>query len=127
MYERQNFEKGQILEAVHLNHIEDGMVQMSESIEEASKSGGGRIANVELLASAWVGEKTPYSQVVSIPTVTPSTQVDLKPTAEQLSVFYNMDLAFVTENEDGVVTVYAIGQKPVDTYIIQATLAEVAV
>lgn len=84
-----------------------------------------RLADVELLADKWVGDQSPYHQVVSVPTVTSNTQVDLTPSAEQLAVFHNKDLAFVTENDDGVVTVYAIGQKPANDYIIQATLTEV--
>ena len=84
-----------------------------------------RIANVKLLASAWTGTASPYSQVVTINGATANTQVDLTPSAAQLAIFHNKDLAFVTENENGVVTVYAIGQKPANDYTIQATLTEV--
>lgn len=86
-----------------------------------------RIAEVNLLASNWIGEKSPYSQVVSIEGVTPYSQVDLTPSIEQLVIFYEKDLGFVTENEDGVVTVYAIGQKPENDYTIQVTITEVNV
>lgn len=86
-----------------------------------------RIANVKILADKWVGDGSPYSQVVSIEGITPNSQVDLTPSAEQLAIFYNKDLAFVTENENGVVTVYAIGQKPTNDYTIQATLTEVKI
>jgi hypothetical protein len=85
-----------------------------------------RIADVTILASGWVGEESPYSQVVTIDGVTANSQVDLTPSVEQLAIFYNKDLAFVTENENGVVTVYAIGQKPTNDYVIQATITEVA-
>lgn len=86
-----------------------------------------RIANVELLASAWVqGEESSlFSQKVNIEGVTEYSQVDLTPSVEQLAIFYNKDLAFVTENDNGVVTVYAIGQKPKNDYIIQVTITEV--
>lgn len=84
-----------------------------------------RIAYVTLLSSAWEGEENLYSQVVTIDGVTKNTQVDLTPSAEQLAVFYNKDLTFVTENENSVVTVYVIGQKPQNDYTIQATLTEV--
>lgn len=84
-----------------------------------------RIAYVTLLSSAWEGGENLYSQVVTIDGVTKNTQVDLTPSAEQLAIFYNKDLTFVTENENGVVTVYAIGQKPQNDYTIQATLTEV--
>jgi hypothetical protein len=84
-----------------------------------------KIANINLLAENWAGETSPYSQVVEIDGVTENSQVDLTPSIEQLMVFYEKDLGFVTENEDGVVTVYAIGQKPTNDYIIQATITEV--
>lgn len=86
-----------------------------------------RIANVNLLSANWIGDKSPYSQVVEIDGVTENSQVDLTPSIEQLVVFYDKDLGFVTENEDGVVTVYVIGQKPLDDYTIQVTITEVDV
>lgn len=86
-----------------------------------------RIADVDLPAANWVGDASPYSQVVSIDGVTENCQVDLTPSIEQLITFYDKDLGFVTENEDGVVTVYAIGQKPANDYTIQVTITEVDV
>ena len=85
------------------------------------------IGEVTLRANAWVGNDSPYSQVVGIDGVTEYSQVDLTPSVEQLSVFYYKDLAFVTENDGGVVTVYAIGQKPENDYTIQVTITEVNV
>ena len=85
------------------------------------------IGEVTLLASKWVGSSSPYSQVVSISGVTANSQVDLTPDVAQLSVFYEKDLTFVTENDGGVVTVYAIGQKPTNNYTIQVTITEVNV
>ncbi len=92
-------------------------------------SGGSalRVAEVTLLANGWVGEANLYSQVVSIAGVTQYSQVDLTPSVEQLAIFRDKDLSFVTENENGVVTVYAIGQKPENDYVMQATIKEVAV
>ena len=89
--------------------------------------GSARIGNVVLTANGWVGAKSPYSQVVSVEGVTKNSQVDLTPSVEQLAIFYEKDLAFVTENDSGVVTVYAIGQKPQNDYTIQVTITEVAV
>lgn len=86
-----------------------------------------RIAEVELPADNWVGEESPYSQVVNIPGVTAYSQVDLTPSVTQLNVFYDKDLYFVTENEQGIVTVYAVGDKPANDYIVQATITEVGV
>ena len=86
-----------------------------------------RIAYIDLLAANWVGDSNPYSQVVKIDGITENSQVDLTPSIEQLVIFYEKDLGFVTENEDGVVTVYAIGQKPENDYTMQVTITEVYV
>jgi L-ribulose-5-phosphate 3-epimerase UlaE len=86
-----------------------------------------RAVNVTLLAARWVANNHAYSQVVEIDGITENSQVDLTPSVEQLAVFHEKDLTFVTENEDGVVTVYAIGQKPTNDYTIQATITEVQV
>ena len=86
-----------------------------------------RIANVVLLGSGWSGAASPYSQVVTVPGVTARSQVDLTPSVEQLEIFHEKDLAFVAENNGGVVTVYAVGQKPTNDYTIQVTITEVSV
>lgn len=102
---------------------------LAEYIFETLKSSikAAKLGEVTLLASAWNGENSPYSQVVHIDGVTENSQVDLTPDVQQLAIFHNKDLAFVTENYGGVVTVYAIGQKPVNDYTIQVTITEVDV
>ena len=85
------------------------------------------LSNVTLLASAWKGSDGLYSQVVTIDGITEYSKVDLLPSVEQLAIFHNKDVAFVTENEDGVVTVYAIGDKPILDYTMQAQITEVEV
>lgn len=84
------------------------------------------IGVVELLADKWVSDGNLHYQVVAIDGVTPYSQVDLTPSVEQLAIFYEKDLTFVTENEDGIVTVYAIGQRPTNDYTIQVTIKEVS-
>jgi hypothetical protein len=84
-----------------------------------------KIASIDLLASNWIGNTSPYSQIVEIDGVTENSQVDLTPSIEQLVIFYEKDLGFVAENEDGIVTVYAIGQKPENDYAMQVTITEV--
>ena len=81
--------------------------------------------SVTLLASAWVGEGDMCSQVVEVPGVTAHTKVDLQPTAEQLAEFHYKVLAFVAENDNGVITVYSIGDKPTGDHTIQITKTEV--
>lgn len=98
-----------------------------EAINELARIIGAAIreAEVTLLADNWNPVESYYSQVVTIDGVTPNSQVDLTPSVEQLDIFHDKDLAFVTKNVGGVVTVYAIGQRPENDYVIQATIKEV--
>jgi hypothetical protein len=105
------------------NIIEDKIKEIGVNITAAPA----RIGSVELLADKWVGTSSPYSQVVTVDGATENSQVDLTPSVEQLAIFHHKDLAFVTENEDGIVTVYAIGQKPENDYVIQVTITEVII
>lgn len=84
-------------------------------------------ASVTLKASKWVADGNHYSQVVDIKGVTPRSQVDPKPSEEQLSIFHDKDLAFSTKNVGGVVTVTAIGELPTDDHTIQVSITEVEV
>lgn len=139
-YKRQVFinksetEKGTLLSAEHLKHIENGIVEnetnitkLQETVNNLTSARTARIGYVTLLADSWTGEASPYSQIVTIDGVTENTQVDLTPNVAQLAIFHEKDLTFVTENNGGVVTVYAIGQKPINDYTIQVTMTEVTV
>lgn len=85
------------------------------------------VVSITLLASAWVGEGNLYSQVVSIAGVTANSQINLTPSVEQLAIFYEKEITFITENDGGVVRVYVIGQKPENDYTIPADIVEVVV
>lgn len=82
-------------------------------------------SSVTLLAGAWVDEGDKYSQVVSLAGVTAHTKVNLQPTPEQLVEFHDKVLGFMAQNDGGVVTVYAVGDKPTGDHTIQTTLKEV--
>lgn len=87
-----------------------------------------KTVTINLLASNWVsGSDNQHSQIITIADTTPYSKIDLQPTAEQLTVFHEKDIAFVAENDEGVVTVYCIGQKPANDYTIQATITEVEI
>lgn len=86
--------------------------------------------SVTLYADKWEQDADKrYFQMVTVnnATITPNSKVDLQPSAEQLTIFHEKDLAFVTENEDGVVSVYCVGRVPQNDYTIQATVMEVAI
>jgi hypothetical protein len=81
--------------------------------------------NVAILAAAWVGSNNRYSQVVSVPGVTANSQVNLTPSLEQIDIFYEKNITFLTENNGGQITVYVIGQKPENDYTMPAKVVEV--
>lgn len=122
-YVKQNFTDGQVLTAEQLNHMEEGI----EAANEKEAPTPAKLATVNLLASAWSGGESLYSQVVTVEGVTPYSKVDLLPSVEQLASLFDGNFSFVTENEGGVVTVYAIGDKPTRGYTMQAQITEVAV
>lgn len=104
-----------------------GAITTLEDLKNLLSYAPAKVTSVTLPASAWTGSDNLYSQVVSIDGVTKYSKVDLLPSVEQLAIFHNKDVAFVTENEDGVVTVYAIGDKPLLDYTMQVQITEVAV
>lgn len=114
------------LDVTFTDHKEKMVVKFGE-MQVVNTGKAAAIGSVTLLATAWVGANNFYSQVVSIEGVTEYSQVDITPDAKQLAAFYEKDLALVAENEDGVITVYAIGQKPANDYTIQVTITEVRV
>ncbi len=84
-----------------------------------------KITNVYLPVIGWKGAASPYSQEVSVGEVSVNSRVDLILSEEQLSAFYDKDLVLFAQNSDGVVTVFAIGDKPLEDLTIQAIVTEV--
>ena len=85
------------------------------------------IHTVTLSASTWVGSGSKYSQVVSIPGITTKTKVDIQPTEDLLALLYLASFGLYVENNEGVVTVFAIGATPNIDITVQLTLSEVEV
>ena len=106
------------------NYIRDNFV-ISPGGEGGSVSW---LTNVSIPASGWVTESTSlHSQVIKIAGTTKYSKVDLLPSVEQLAIFFEKNVSFVTENENGVITVYAIGDKPLLSYTMQVQITEVIV
>lgn len=123
-----------------LYYVIDGIYMSSEEVEELLKTKSSpKYSYVTILGGDenWVEEEVidsdnniigkRYRQAVTIQNaeITPNSKIDLQLTPDQLVVFYEKDLAFVTENDNGVVTIYCIGQIPQNDYTIQAIITEV--
>lgn len=105
----------------------DGEVLTMEQIIKKVLERVNKITSITLYANKWEGADNLYSQVVTVPGATENSKIDLFLTVEQAQVFYPKDVAFVAENDDGVITVYCIGQKPANDYTMQAKITEVII
>ena len=92
-------------------------------------SGGGttteKLITIYTSADKWKGGTSPFTQVVEVDGININTKVDLQLSAQQLDDLSDQTITFVAENDSGVVTVYAIGDKPESDCEFQATLNEV--
>lgn len=98
---------------------------IEDRISALENKGSSIISTVTLLADSWTGPASPYSQTVTINGVTAKSKVDLQPTASQTKELQDEDIAFMAENNNGTVTVYAINTKPTIDYTFQVQLTEV--
>lgn len=122
--------------AVHGGEIFTNTIKIPVEKGEGSSSGGTitpdtiqpqmKIISVSLPGDKWIGDSSPYYQILDCEGITSNSKVDLQPSPEQLDIFHKKDLAFTTGNEDGTVKIYSIGDKPTNDYVIQATITEVA-
>ena len=85
-----------------------------------------RVSTINLPANAWKGSAAPYSQVVSVATVTAATKIELNATVAQIVSLQNDDIALMAENNNGVVTIYSFGGKPSTNMTMHVTLTEVS-
>lgn len=85
-----------------------------------------KITTISLSADNWTEATNIYSQVVTVVGATANSKVDIYPTPEQLLELQSSGIALVAINEDGVVTVYALHNKPTVDYAMQVTLTEVS-
>ena len=83
-----------------------------------------KVTTITAPAADWKGAISPYSQVVNA-AVSKNSQVDLKLSPEQLEALRDREMAFTACNEGGVVTIYALGDKPETDMEFQAALIEV--
>ena len=84
-----------------------------------------RLKELTLPTANWKGAISPYSQIVSLEGISRNSKIDLLPDYQQLEKFRQQELAFLAENNEGVVTVYAIGDKPLEDITFQVTITEV--
>jgi hypothetical protein len=77
------------------------------------------------LTSAWTGSD-PYAQVITIPNTTEYSMVELQPSIAAIRSFKQAGVdAMWVENDNGVLTVYALGAAPSSAMELQCVIMEV--
>lgn len=84
-----------------------------------------KLVEITIPATGWKGATSPYSQTVSVDGVSVNSMVNLMPSVDQVDKLRTNGIALTAANDGGTVTVYALGSKPNETYVIQAELREV--
>lgn len=99
-------------------------IYATEKYVEANYSLKSKLSTISLLASEWVGLNSPYRQIVTIDCVSGNSKVDLQPTESQIAMLQDAEISLVASNDNGVVTIYAIGGKPKEDCAIQVVITE---
>lgn len=107
----------------------DELAALEKRIDDLEKNGGGsatRTSEVELLAANWLdGKPGQYYQVVEIDGTTERSIIALAPDAAQVLVLNDKAFTIQFENEGGVITAFATGDKPTLNYVFQVHITEV--
>ena len=100
----------------------DKLVDASTGDEETIK-----VDSIKLESDAWVNSEDGvyFTQVVAISDITENTKIDLNPTPEQLISIIDSGISMFVTNDNCVVTVYSIGEKPTEDMVIAVTKQEV--
>ena len=116
---------GQVLVKKSNYNYDTEWVDVSSAIQNYIKNFMPKHTTISLLAANWTGSANPYSQVVTVNGATANSKIDLQPTALQIVELQNSDIALMADNNDGVITVYALGGKPTVDYTMQVLITEV--
>lgn len=86
-----------------------------------------KLTSITMLATNWSGSSNPYSQVVACNGVNVNSKLDLQPTPAQIVELQDAEISLMATNNNGVVTVWAIGNKPTSDYTMDVLITEVVV
>ena len=87
---------------------------------------GVTLGSITLAAGGWSGSG-PYAQTAALAGLPAAALVNLQPTAEQLMLLQQQGVTVLTAaNQDGVLTVYALGAAPQDELTLQVTVTPVS-
>lgn len=132
--EENNLHKLKIGDGVHTYSELAYLMAGDETVTQILAQAKPRVVTVTLDVTKWqevVCRTDPmlgyYGQIVDVGNITQQSRLDLQPSADMLAEFQSLNLVFATENEGGIMRVYSIGDMPLKTYTMQATIVETEV
>jgi hypothetical protein len=84
-----------------------------------------KLTTITIPTSGWQGSNNLYSQVVECNGVNVNSKLDLQPTPTQIVELQDNEITLMLQNDNGVVTAWAIGNKPTNDYEMQVLITEV--
>ena len=84
-----------------------------------------KTATVTLPVASWTGGASPYSQTVEISNVTANSRIDINPDTVVMNGAMEGGYGLVFGNNAGVITAYAVGDKPTAEITVQVSITEV--
>lgn len=111
--------------------MDTAVKQNTQDIADLKKNGAGSSTatkdSITLAAANWItsDDESHYTQAVELDGITSNTKVDLDPTPEQLVSLINDGVSMCAINENGSITIYAIGDKPTSDMTISVIKSEV--
>lgn len=84
-----------------------------------------RLRSISALKNAWKGGESPYSQTIEVDGFSVKSKIDIQLTVDQMETFRDQVIAFTVVNNKGVITLYAIGDKPANDCVFQVTSTEI--
>lgn len=94
-----------------------------------SAGGGGsvpKLTTITIFAENWIENGNLWSQVVTCNGVDVYSKLDLQPTPTQIIELQDAEISLIATNSNGVVTIYAIGDKPQTDMTMQVLITEVS-
>ena len=95
--------------------------------ESSGAANAPKLTRILMLASSWTGNNNPYSQSINITGVGTNSKLDLQPTPDQIVSLQDSEISLMLTNDNGIVTAWAIGNKPTTDYVMDVLITEVAI
>lgn len=86
-----------------------------------------KLTSITIPAANWSDSGNPWSQVVACNGVNVNSKLDLQPTPTQIVELQDSEISLMATNNQGVVTIWAIGNKPTSDITMQVLITEVSV